>query len=244
MAIRKLPPAPRPPRAKTRVFAWLDLHGRQRSELTVPFGAPATVAGHLDQADGDGLGGRIVHIESRPSRGSTAPVTVEQVETGPHGEFQLPLGPGPSRRVTVSFDGDERYEGSARPSMMLRVRSAIGLRVSRRRLHTGQRIVFRGRVESSGAAIPRRGKLVAIQYFERSTQRWRPVLVTRSGHRGRYRAHYRFRYVTGRAAIRLRAVALPEERWPYASGASRQLTIRVSAARRAGGPQKRGGGAG
>jgi hypothetical protein len=241
MAIRKLPPVPPPPRAITRIFAWLDLHGRQRSELTVPFGAPATVAGHLEEADGDGLAGRVVHVVSRPSRGATAPVTVEDVRTGPHGEFGLALGPGPSRRVTVSFDGDGRYQGSARPSMMLRVRGAISLKVSRRRLRTGQRVVFSGRVEASGAPIPRRGKLVAIQYLERSTRRWRPVLVTRSGHRGRYRARYRFRYVKGRAAIRLRAVSLPEGRWPYARGASRALTVRVSGARRARGPQKRGG---
>lgn len=240
MAIRKLPPPPQPPRATTRILAWLDLHGRQRSELTVPFGAPATVSGRLEQADGDGLGGRVLHVLQRPSHGASAPLTVEQVQTGPHGEFELALGPGPSRRVTVSYDGDGRYEGSARPALMLRVRSAISLRVSRRKLRTGQRVVFSGRVQASGAPIPRRGKLVAIQYFERRTHRWRPVLVTRSGHRGRYRARYRFRYVTGRARIRLRAVALPEERWPYARGASRPLTVRVSGARRARGRRKRG----
>ncbi len=34
------------------------------------------------------------------------------------------------------------------------------------------------------------------------------MLVTRSDHGGRFRARYRFRYVSGAAAIRLRAVAL------------------------------------
>jgi hypothetical protein len=53
------------------------------------------------------------------------------------------------------------------------------------------------------------------------------VLVVRSDHHGRFRAHYRFRYVTGRAAIRLRATALAEERWPYAPGSSAPVTIRV-----------------
>ena len=75
--------------------------------------------------------------------------------------------------------------------------------------------------------MPRRGKLVAIQYLEQATHRWRPVLVTRTDHHGRYRAHYRFRYVSGSAAIRLRATALAEERWPYAPGFSAPVTVKV-----------------
>jgi hypothetical protein len=76
--------------------------------------------------------------------------------------------------------------------------------------------------------VPRRGKLVAVQYFEVATRRWRPVLVTRSDHDGRFRAHYRFHYVTGVASIRLRATALAEDGWPYATGASRPVAVRVT----------------
>ena len=76
--------------------------------------------------------------------------------------------------------------------------------------------------------MPRRGKLVAIQYFESASKSWRPVLVTRTDHSGRFRARYRFRYVTGAASIRLRATALPEERWPYAPGSSPPVTVRVT----------------
>jgi hypothetical protein len=83
-------------------------------------------------------------------------------------------------------------------------------------------------VRSRGAPLPRRGKLGAIQYLESAARRWRPVLVTRSDHAGRFRARYRFRYVTGTARIRLRAVAMAEERWPYAPGASKPVIVRVS----------------
>jgi hypothetical protein len=82
-------------------------------------------------------------------------------------------------------------------------------------------------VRGLGAPLPRRGKLVAIQYREAATGRWRPVLFTRSDHGGRFRARYRFRYVVGSARIRLRAVALAEERWPYAPGASPSLVVMV-----------------
>jgi hypothetical protein len=127
----------------------------------------------------------------------------------------------------VTFPGDGGLEPASRRALELRVRSGISLRLAPQSLRTGQVVRLSGKVRSKGAPIPRRGKLVAIQYLEEATRRWRPVLVTRSDHHGRFRARYRFRYVTGRAAIRLRATALPEERWPYAPGSSAPVTVRV-----------------
>ena len=226
MAIRRVPPPPvsraQPaPRGKSRLFARLrGGHGRGDS-LTVPFGAPALLSGRLTRAaDGAGLGGRAVRVVSHPSRGALVRLPAETVRTGEQGGFELRLPPGPSRRVSVVFAGDGGLEESTR--------QATGAAGAERRQPAGRTPQpahrrggrLSGRVKSSGAPIPRRGKLVAIQYLEEATHRWRPVLVTRTDHHGRFRAHYRFRYVTGRAAIRLRATALAEERWPYAPGSS------------------------
>jgi len=235
MAIRREPPPPvakakplpTPPKAKARLFARLrGGHGRGDS-LTVPFGAPALISGRLTRADGAGLAERELRVVSHPSHGALAPIGVQTVRTGEEGGFGLRLPPGPSRRVTVSFTGDHGLEPARRPGLELRVRSGVSLRGAPEALHTGEVVRLSGRVKSAGAPIPRRGKLVAIQYLEQATHRWRPVLVTRSDHHGRYRAHYRFRYVTGSAAIRLRATALAEERWPYAPGFSPPVTVRV-----------------
>jgi len=227
MAIRRVPP-PHQPKAKSRLFARLrGGHGRGES-LTVPFGAPALLSGRLLRAaDGAGLGGRALRVVSRPSRGALTPTAVAAAETGEQGGFELRLPPGPSRRVTVTFAGDNGLEPAARQPLELRVRAGVALRAVPESLQTGQAVRLSGRVKSKGAPIPRRGKLVAIQYLEEATHRWRPVLVTRSDHHGRFRARYRFRYVTGRAAIRLRATALAEERWPYVPGSSPPVTVRV-----------------
>ncbi len=233
MAIRKTPPpvAPRlavPPRAKTRLFARLrGGHGRGDA-LTVPFAAPALLSGRLTRADGAGIAGRELRVVARPSQGALAPPATATVLTGERGGFELRLGPGPSRRLAVVFPGDAGLEPAARPSLDLRVRSGLSLSAAPLALQTGQMVRLSGRVRSRGAPIPRRGKLVAIQYLEAATDRWRPVLVTRSDHGGRFRAHYRFRYVRGAASIRLRATALPEERWPYAPGSSRSVTVHVT----------------
>lgn len=240
MALRKAPPAvsrgkPRPagsaaaaqPRAKTRIFARLRWRHRRGTRVTVPFGAGARLSGRLVNADGAGLAGRALRVVSRPSRGAVARRRVDWVRSGEHGGFRLPLKPGPSRRITVRFRGAPGLAGARRAGMRLRVRGRAVLHAGPRRLRTGGSLRLWGRVRSRGATIPRRGKLVAIQYYEREARRWRPMLVTRSDHGGRFRARYRFRYVRGRARIRLRALVLAEERWPYAPGPSRPLLVRV-----------------
>lgn len=229
MAIRKVPPPhiAKAPRAKARLFARLRGGQGRGDSLTVRFGAPALLSGRLTRADGAGVGGRELRVVSRPSRGALAPRTVETVRTGAQGGFELPLPPGPSRRLTVTFPGDGGLEPASRRALELRVRSGVSLRAVPPNLRTGEAVRLSGKVRGKGAPIPRRGKLVAIQYLEEATRRWRPVLVTRSDHHGRFHARYRFRYVTGRAAIRLRATALAEERWPYVPGSSPPVTIRV-----------------
>jgi hypothetical protein len=233
MAIRRTPPPVAPkqalaPRGKTRLFARLrGGHGRGDS-LTVPFGAPALLSGRLTRADGAGIAGRELLIVARPSHGALAPIAALAVTTGARGGFALRLEPGPSRRLSVTYPGDAGTEPATRPSLELRVRSGISLAAAPLALRTGEAVRLSGRVRGRGAPIPRRGKLVAIQYLEGATHRWRPVLVTRTDHGGRFRAHYRFRYIEGTAAIRLRATALAEERWPYAPGSSRPLTVSVS----------------
>jgi hypothetical protein len=242
MVLRKLPPpregsgqdggrgSDRPgakAKVKTRIFASLR-RGRQAGEdLTVLFGVSAVLSGRLLDADG-ALADRELRVVARPSRGALVKPRVATVRTGKRGGFSLDLGAGPSRRITVNYAGDAGYEPASRPSMALRVRGGVTLSGAPGALRTGQSLRLRGRVRAAGVPIPRRGKLVAVQYLEAETGRWRPVLVTRTDHSGRFRAQYRFRYVVGMAKIRLRAIALPEERWPYAPGASRPVTVRVT----------------
>lgn len=214
--------------AKTRLFAHLAWHGHRGPSVTVPFGVAATLSGRLVDADGAGLAGRRLRVVSRPSRGALGRRRAESIATGGHGGFRLALPSGPSRRVTVTYAGEAGLDRARRPALELRVRGAVSLRAAPLSLRNGEAVRLAGRVRARGAALPRRGKLVAIQYFETSARRWRPVLVVRSDHAGRFVTSYRFRYVTGHAAIRLRAVALAEDRWPYAPGASAPVTVRVS----------------
>jgi hypothetical protein len=242
MALRKTPPPAGPShpaegggdadppqvRAKTRLFAKLRWRHRRGPSVTVPFGAAAKLSGRLLNAAGAGLAGRHLRVVSRPSHGALVDSHLDTVVTGPHGGFALALSPGPSRRITVVFAGAPDLDRARRPALALRVRGALALAAAPRDLRTGESVRLWGRVRTRGAPLPRRGKLVAIQYYEDEARLWRPVLVTRTDHSGRFHARYRFRYIVGSARIRLRAVALAEERWPYVPGASRPVTVRVT----------------
>jgi hypothetical protein len=202
--------------------------GRDRGgSLTVPFGAGASVAGRLTGADGSGIAGRRIHVVARPWRGADAPATRATVRTGRRGGFELALAPGPSRRVAVAFAGGAGLAPVRRDGLDLRVRSGVTLSAAPAALETGQEVHLSGRVSRRGAPIPGPGKLVAIQYLEAATHRWRPALVVRSDGRGRFDTGYRFRYISGTARIRLRATALAEDGWPYAPGSSPPVTVAV-----------------
>ena len=214
----------------TRLRAWFDGGSEGRTAVrTVGFGQPAIVRGRLTDAAGRALGGERVRVASRPARGALARPATQVSTTARDGRFEVRLGPGTSRAVVVSFAGGDGNAASRTRPLQLRVRTGVTLRVEPTRLRTGEVIHLSGRVRHAGAGVPDPGVLVAIQYLEKAARRWRPVLVARSDGQGDFAARYRFRYVTGRASIRLRGAVLPEERWPFAAGASRPVTVESTA---------------
>jgi hypothetical protein len=198
------------------------------ADLTVDYGDGAKVRGRLTDSHGAGVAARPVVIVTRASAGIGRRPSRRRVVTDRAGRFALRLPPGTSRRVTVAFHGGGGLAPARAHPLALRVRAAVTLTAEPLRLWTGESVALAGRVTPGAARIPKRGKVVTIQYLERASGRWRPALVVRTDRRGRFRASYRFRYITGEARIHLRATALPEAGWPYAEGSSPPVTLTVS----------------
>jgi hypothetical protein len=196
------------------------------SGLTVDYGTAAAVRGRLTDRRGEGVAGRPIVVVTRAAAGTGAPER-QRVVTDGDGRFGLRLPGGTSRRVVVSFRGGGGFAPSPRRSLALRVRAAVSLAAEPTELDTGESVRLHGHVLLGPAQVSRRGKLVAIQYLERATGRWRPALVVRTDAKGRFDTKYRFRYVTGLAEIRLRATAPAEGGWPFARGSSAPVTVTV-----------------
>lgn len=213
---------------ETRIRAGLSTRARGgRSNLSIGYGKRAHLGGRLTGVDTGGIGGVRLTVTETPFPGSRGKTRSRKLKTDARGYFDLWLTRGPGRRITVSYAGSRRLEDSVSVPLELNVRGRLGFRAKPRRLETGQRVYFSGRVAARGAWHPSRGNLVQIQYFEESARRWRPVTLTRTDREGRYRTSYRFRYITGVARIRLRALLVPASRFPYGGAASKPVTIRV-----------------
>jgi hypothetical protein len=194
---------------------------------TVDYGTAVDVLGRLTDAHGAPVAGRPVVVVTRTVAGIGARPERRRAVTDRHGRFDSRLASGASRHVTVDFHGGGGLGPAPRRSLTLRVRAGLTLDTEPTELDTGESVRFHGRVRLGPAHLTSRGKLVAIQYLERATRRWRPALVVRTDAKGRFDTSYRFRYVTGLALIRLRATAPAEGGWPFARGSSSPVTVTV-----------------
>jgi hypothetical protein len=197
------------------------------ASLTVDYGDAAELRGQLTDGRGGGVAGRPVAVVVRAAAGAGHGPERRQVITGRGGRFAVWLAPGTSRHVVVAFRGGDGLGPAPRRSLALRVRAGVSLVAEPTDLHTGESVRLRGRVLLGPARVSGRGKLIAIQYLERATGRWRPALVVRTDAKGRFDTTYRFRYVTGEARIRLRATAPAEGGWPFARGSSPPVSVTV-----------------
>ena len=195
--------------------------------LEVGYDEKAHLEGRLTGIETGGIGGADLTVTETPYPGSRAGSTSRTVRTDSRGYFDLWLSAGPGRRIKVEFAGTRRLEPSSSGLLELKVKGKLTFKAKPRRLRTGRKVFFRGRVMSRGAWHPVRGNLIQIQYFEESARRWRPVALARTDRNGRYRSSYRFRYITGLARIRLRALLVPSSRFPYSGAASKPVVIRV-----------------
>lgn len=222
-----------PLKTQTRLDSRLESSGGLGTHVTAPFDSRPLVTGRLTAASGAPLAGRRLRISIVPEDGARLVPARHSVTTGEAGEFHFQLERSTSRRIEVRFAGDDRLAASRAPDLDLDVAAALSLRIPRKRVVTGQVVNLRGQVETRDAVIPGRGKLVAIQYWERRARRWRPVVFARTDAAGAFRARYRFRYISRGATVKLRAVALAEPLWPYAPGVSAATSVRVLSKRRA-----------
>jgi hypothetical protein len=189
----------------------------RRSALTRRRGRALTLRGVLRGA----AEGTPVVLVSREIRTGARPAVVSSAVTGPGGAFTIPVPAGRSRTLRVAY----RPAPAAprlRCSNRLRLRVPARVSFSARRT-SARRFRLSGRLV--GGAIPRRGKVVELQAFERG--RWREFRTIRSRTSGRFATSYRFTSASTGRRFRLRVRVRPEPTYPYSVGYSRVARVRV-----------------
>ncbi len=209
-----------PQRAETRIEARIV-----ESTAASP-GSGRSLRGRLRSANGVPLPGREVEVVETYAPGAVLPSRTATVGTGAEGDFTLRLAPGPSRRLQLSFAGERSFAPAPAATVSFEVPSRVRLATSSRRARIGGRpVVFRGRVAKLGAALPRGGLAVALQ-FRLPGLKWSEFRTVASDSRGRFHYPYAFADDDSRGVrFQFRAVVAAQEGWPYAAGTSRAVSV-------------------
>ena len=215
------PPAPNgsPASANARLSASF---ARGRARRTVAFGRRAWVRVAVTDELARPIAGAVLQVRTRERRSGAEWALAPDVTTGADGRATLLLAPGPSRRILLEY---RAHVGDAQPAAVdavrLNVRAGVTLTARPGRVRGGGVIRFSGRLLAAPATGL--GKIVTLQARERG--RWRDFKSART-HRGRFSARYRFSS-TARGTFPIRAVARADAAYPYATGRSRTVRVRV-----------------
>jgi hypothetical protein len=198
--------------------------------VAVGYGKKTRAVGSLTDARGKPLQEHEVTLVERFGTGALIDRRVRTVHTDAHGRWSAKLRTGPSRSVRAHFAGTLRYLDARAKGGRLSVKTKVTFKVSRRRVPEGEPVVFKGRVRSRGARIPRGGKLLELQ-VRQGPGSWitvREAFRTRSS--GRYRMRYRFgRFYAYDTSFKFRVKVARERDWPYKAVRSRSRTVTVLA---------------
>ena len=178
------------------------------------------LGGRLTRPDGTPVGGTTVEITT--GRSTYAPVGTAVTASDGTWSFALPQGPTRNVFAAVS-DGDATPVCS--PVLRQHVRGAATLKVAHRKVRVGRRARFTGSV--MGRPLPKRGKLVGLQGYDKRRHRWVPVDTTRTNAAGRYTLRFRFVAATRPSTYRFRVRVFAESGYPYSQGTSRVVRVRA-----------------
>jgi hypothetical protein len=222
------PPPPAPPPVPNGTPSSPDARlvagfGRGRLRRTVAFGRGARARVGLTDGAGAPIAGAALQVLTREIRAESEWQLAPAVTTDAAGRARLPLAAGTSRLVRLEY---RAHVGDSRPAaavqVRLDVRAGVTLRIRPRRVRAGSAIRLAGRLLATPAT--RLGKLVTFQAREHG--RWRDFRSARTRRGGRFAARYRFS--TGaRGTFPIRAIARADAAYPYATGRSPAVRVRV-----------------
>ena len=185
------------------------------------------VRGKLVDGRGAPIGNARVELLSRNANPGSSFVDKGGARTRPDGTWTLVMPRDVSSR-TLSF----RYRshlGDAKPvaevALTLRVRAAVALKVTPKVASSRGGLRISGRL--LGAPLPARGKVVELQARGKGGGRWITFRTVRSDARGRFSTRYQFRNTVGPVTYVFRARAREEAAYPFLTGSSRVVSVRV-----------------
>jgi hypothetical protein len=191
--------------------------------LTTAFGRSETITGRLTDPGGVPISGAHIDVTSIAALTGATGSAMKGTTTGANGAFAVHLPAGLSSRTVLltytAHTGEPRP--AARRALQLAVQAPLTMTISPRTARSLGTIRFHGRLLAG--PIPRGGKAVILE-ARSGRGAWIEFHVVRTNSRGRFSSSYRFKF-PGPARYRFRVVCEQEADYPFASGASRAISV-------------------
>jgi hypothetical protein len=195
-----------------------------RPQAEVRYGQQVTIAGRLENRDGQPVPGAEVQVFSGSATDLGQLVGV--VNTDADGRFTYTALADATRTLRFIYKGTSVMLPTQGEVSVL-TSAASTLRASPRRLRNGQSVRFSGRLQA--LPTPPAGKLVELQVV--LSGRWQTFRTTRTGPGGTWAIRYRFRRTCGLLRYRFRARLPAEAGYAFQTGHTRPLEVRVRGGR-------------
>jgi 5-hydroxyisourate hydrolase-like protein (transthyretin family) len=199
------------------------VRGSRRSR-TVNYRSRASVRGRVLNANGDPIGGAIVHLLRKDERDGSQWRRARDLKTDSKGRFDTRLRATASRAWQFGWPSHVNDpQPAAAGHLRLRARASGTLSVRPRHIRRGNAVHFSGRLR--GYTFPRGGVPVELQAFQRG--HWRAVRTKRTNRKGRFT--HRFCCWGGTSGtVRFRARILTDSQFPYERGLSNTVRRRTN----------------
>ena len=195
-----------------------------RRARTVDYHKLVRMTGRLLNAAGQPIGGARLELVTTNRKPGARPVLRKTVTTEADGTFALETRGRASRTLTIGWKShvNDTFHAAA-DNLTLRTRAAATLRASTRSPLLGRRVTLRGRLRD-----PARGVTVILQGRRAGARHFTTFADTSTRGTGRFSVGYRFRDPASRGrTFTFRAKLKPGKRYPFETGYSRRVNVRV-----------------
>ena len=197
----------------------------RRATLTAPYGVRNVIRGRLTDATGAGVRNARIELASAIDGRPGAPLDKGGARTRGDGRFTLILPRNTSSRTLLLRYRSQANDtvAAAEKTLRLKVRVGIRLSVSPHVATRGDSVRLSGRLV--GRPLPKGGKVVELQ-ARSAGEPWITFRTIRASRSGRFATRYTFRR-GGPAVYQMRVRVRAADAYPYATGTSRVVRVRV-----------------
>jgi hypothetical protein len=191
---------------------------------TVRYGKVVRVTGQLLNAQAAPIAGAVLELRGRNRKPGASNRLRATTTTNPDGTYAFTTRGRASRTLTVGWKSRRNDpSAAAKAAVTLKTRAGASLRVSTRSPSLGSRLVLRGRLKE-----PQRGVTVILQGRRPGAKRFTTFADTTTGRKGRFAVGYRFQSAGSRGErFTFRAKLKPSRRYPFETGYTRRVNVRV-----------------